>query len=748
MASAVVSGVKKVCFAQINNGFVLEEGSQNHRPITENTIEKKSEKSEDTVKLDKKGVDLHNLKTKPIRDINSNGFEKIEKSLLPKNCQKVDTTAIHFPCLIAGEQPPRPVHLVFSGLSVSVGRPPIRRPVLKDVSGVVRPGQLLAVMGPSGCGKTTLLNALSGRAHLDSGTIRLNRERLNKRWKRRICYVLQQDIFFPDLTLRQTLEYTARLRLSDNMPHAQKMQYVDHIIDVLDLGSCQDTIIGDYLKRGLSGGEKKRANIACELLTNPSIMLLDEPTSGLDSHSAYNLMSCLKRYAVTEGKTVVVTVHQPSSQIFHMFDKLLLLCGGQTAYFGDVTKVVDFFSNIGLTIMPHYNPADFILEQVKGSHEMREKIIAAARDARLQPGYPQELLPEHLQHITEKIVTNHHGPHYHVTHVPLQHNHTHSNNDTINDCNGESEARLWLDTQSHASSSISSDSPETPDCYFSWPTSFWTQFKVLSQRNFQEARPRMLSKLNWVQTIGLGLLAGLLWFQLERRENALHDIQGWMFFSTTYWMLFALFGALSSFPPEREVINKERQSGAYRLSAYYLAKMIGELPLTITLPAVYHLISYPMLGFHSVSVFLTLLGFLLLNTIVAQSVGFFVGASCMDMQVSITISALYTLATQLFGGYLATNIPPWLKWMQYLSMVHYAYQNMQIVEFSEGARILCSEQSKFSVCENSTFIPVNAILEAQGTSLPLWANTLVLLLFFVIFRVLGYVVLRYFRCPK
>lgn len=712
---------------------------------------------------------------------------KDEKRVMGPNGPSAENKRIesHIPCL-----PPeqsytfshRPLELVFSGVGVSLDK----RPILKDISGVVKPGELLAVMGPSGCGKTTLLNCLAGRVKLDSGCIRLNRERLNKRWKRKICYVLQQDIFFPELTLRQTLEYSAMLRLPDSLSRDQKMAYVEHIINVLDLANCQHTIIGDYMKRGLSGGEKKRANIACELLTNPALMLLDEPTSGLDSHAAYNLMSSLKRYAEKEGKTVVVTVHQPSSQIFHMFDKLLLLCNGQTAYFGDTNKVVDFFHNIGLTVMPHYNPADFILEQVKGSDEMRERIITASRDSRLHPDYPQELQPHYFSNansICDKYLTNHHHPHnffnyHHHHHIQgnghvrpsschcqkswLSHHHNHSK-DTHNTCvtvestespplgytevavkDVEECKELCLDNQSHASSSVSSS---YDDMSWQWPTSFWTQFKVLSQRNFQEARPRMLSTLNWVQTIGLGLMAGLLWFQLPRTEEALHDIQGWMFFSTTFWMLFAHFGALASFPPEREVINKERQSGAYRLSAYYLAKMVGELPLTITLPAVYHLISYPMLGLQSPTVFITLLGFLLLNSIVAQSVGFFVGACCMDMQVSITISALYTLATQLFGGYLATNIPVWLKWMQYLSMVHYAYQNMQIVEFSEGLPIRCAAQSKFDACANSTYIPVSDILAAQGANLPLWMNTLILLGFLFFFRTLGYIVLRYFRRP-
>ncbi|KAL3274030.1 hypothetical protein HHI36_015448 [Cryptolaemus montrouzieri] len=650
------------------------------------------------------------------------------------DCNRANDTTVHFPCLITDHRP-LPVHLAFRGISVGAGG----RKILHDIDGLVRPGQILAVMGPSGCGKTTLLNCLSGRLKLDSGQIFCNRDPLCKRWKRKICYVLQQDIFFPDLTLRQTLEYTARLRLPDTMSHTQKMQYVDHIIDVLELQHCQDTIIGDYLKRGLSGGEKKRANIACELLTNPSLMLLDEPTSGLDSHAAYSLMQTLKKYAVNEGKTVVITLHQPSSQIFHLCDKLLLLCNGQTAYSGDVCKVVDFFGSIGIHIMPHYNPADFILEQVKSSAEVRQKIIHAAREQRKSSDYPPELRCHNCAYMSDKFNDHSNKLLPNGTFPAIEQEALNSMEPDVR--------RLWLDTHSHASSSASSETSES-DCHFSWPTSFWTQLTVLSQRNFQEARPRMLSKLNWVQTIGLGIMAGLLWFQLERREECLHDIQGWMFFSTTYWMLFAHFGALSSFPPEREVINKERRSGSYRLSAYYIAKMLGELPLTITLPAIYHFISYPMLGFHSPLVFLTLLAFLLLNTVVAQSVGFFIGACCMDMQASITVSALYTLATQLFGGYLATNIPVWLTWMRYLSMVHYAYQNMQIIEFSEGLPILCAQQSKFSICNESDHIPVTAILEAQGAHLPLWANTLVLIMFLVIFRTLGYLVLRYFKNPK
>lgn len=509
----------------------------------------------------------------------------------------------------------------------------------------------------AGSGKTTLLNALAGRLRTDSGCTLLNGEPLNKQLRRRICYVLQQDIFFPDLTLRQTLNYTARLRLPESMSNHEKMEHVNQIIDVLDLSRCQDTIIGDVMKRGLSGGEKKRANIACELLTNPTVMLIDEPTSGLDSSTAHSLMATLKEYAHKENKTLVVTVHQPSSQIFYMFDSLLLLCNGQTAYFGEVGKVVDFFSSIGLQIQQHFNPADFILEQVKRAPEIQEKIIMHAQELRKQPDYPKQLLESsEAYHSQEEVGSqcNYGGATANSTDCPQCHkqvwktfHHRHSEEGHKDLQNGNQqylwavseddklgtekskqvELRVMLDPEKkiptvYSKIAIRDDEDsgrsswsEAGSSLFSsqndlgreqkWATSFWTQVSVLTQRNFQEARGRMLSRLNWVQTIGLGIVCGLIWFQVDRTEDTIADIRGWIFFSTTYWMLFALFGALISFPPEREVINKERASGAYRLSAYYLAKMIGELPLTVTLPSAFHLIAYPMLGFHSAQTFLS-----------------------------------------------------------------------------------------------------------------------------------------------
>ncbi|KAK7070934.1 hypothetical protein SK128_000156 [Halocaridina rubra] len=471
----------------------------------------------------------------------------------------------------------KPLEVSINDVCLSINK----ETILSKISCLCRPGEVLAVMGPSGAGKTSLLNVMSGRVRPTSGNITVNGEPLSKRLKKQICYVLQQDIFFTDLTLRQTLVYTALLRLPDTMSYQDKISHVDHVLDILDLKRCQDTIIGSIMNRGLSGGEKKRANIACELFNNPSIMLLDEPTSGLDSSTAYSLIATLKQFAAKENKTVIMTLHQPSSQIFYMIDRLLLLCNGQNAYFGDTKKVVGHFARIGLPVAPHYNPADFILEQVKGPKEIQDKLIQSAKE-----GISFRMELNHQNHMVT-MQTTPSSQSFYSKYLSLPTVHAHSgldNNQSVwnGDCTvcsqnchfqgncptdlsvsididkkeytvynkiviGEEEdsgRSSWSEETGSQTSASSSAYDEDSDAQ--WPTSFLTQFKVLTERNFSVARPFILSKLNWVQTIALALIAGLLWFQVPRTEENLKDIQGWMFFSTSYWTMFVLFTALQS----------------------------------------------------------------------------------------------------------------------------------------------------------------------------------------------------------
>lgn len=175
---------------------------------------------------------------------------------------------------------------------------------------------------------------------------------------------------------------------------------------------------------------------------------------------------------------------------------------------------------------------------------------------------------------------------------------------------------------------------------------------------------------------------------MSRSESTINDLKGFLFFSTSYWMLFAWFQVLISLPSEREVMIKERSSGAYRLSAFYIAKMIGELPLVITLPSLYFFICYPMFAINlNIYNFLFQWLFMVLSALVSQSIGLFIGLTTMNLEISVTVSAIYSTAVNLFGGYYLTTLPKWLSWMRYTSILHYAYENMQMIEYKYGGQI-------------------------------------------------------------
>jgi ABC-type multidrug transport system ATPase subunit len=227
----------------------------------------------------------------------------------------------------------------------------LRRCLLDDVTGIAPPGHLLAIMGPSGAGKTSLLNALAGRLPKSNhgelqGDITINGRPRDKFFRQMVGYVMQDDVFFSNLTVLETLTLAARLKLPKAMSTAEKDEVVQKVVLELSLSQAINTRIGGVGIGGISGGEKKRVNVATELITRAPILFLDEPTSNLDAFQAFNVMNCLRRVA-SGGRAVVCTIHQPRSSIYALFDQLLLLSQGKIVYYGDAKAATDYFNRQG-----------------------------------------------------------------------------------------------------------------------------------------------------------------------------------------------------------------------------------------------------------------------------------------------------------------------------------------------------------------------------------------------------------------
>ncbi|KAJ5502138.1 CDR ABC transporter [Penicillium fimorum] len=260
-------------------------------------------------------------------------------------------------------------------LTYTVQTPSGDRVLLDNIHGWVKPGMLGALMGSSGAGKTTLLDVLAQRKTdgTINGSIMVDGRELPVSFQRMAGYCEQLDVHEPFATVREALEFSALLRQSRNTPKAEKLKYVDTIIDLLELHDLADTLIGS-VGNGLSVEQRKRVTIGVELVSKPSILIfLDEPTSGLDGQSAYNTVRFLRKLADV-GQAVLVTIHQPSAQLFAQFDTLLLLAkGGKTVYFGDIgdnaASVKQYFGQYGAHCPADANAAEFMIDVVTGGIE-------------------------------------------------------------------------------------------------------------------------------------------------------------------------------------------------------------------------------------------------------------------------------------------------------------------------------------------------------------------------------------------
>ncbi|KAL6839469.1 hypothetical protein ACP4OV_030739 [Aristida adscensionis] len=508
--------------------------------------------------------------------------------------------------------------------------------ILKGVGGSVDPGEILALMGPSGSGKTTLLKILGGRLSGGiKGQITYNDTPYSPCLKRRIGFVTQDDVLFPQLTVEETLVFAAFLRLPACMSKQQKRDRVDAIIAELNLERCRHTKIGGAFVRGVSGGERKRTSIGYEILVDPSLLLLDEPTSGLDSTSASKLILVLQRLAKSR-RTIITTIHQPSSRMFHMFDKLLLISDGHAIYHGKARDCMHHFASLGFAPEIPMNPAEFLLDLATGNLDD----ISVPEALRGSPE-PQEFRSQVIKHLQLKYRSS------------------------LAAAAGGGGGRAATEQLRRAVRARKGRRS------IGW----LEQFAVLSRRTFRERAADYLDKMRLAQAVGVALLLGLLWWKSRTGDEAeLRDQVGLIFYICIFWTSSSLFGSVYVFPFEKLYLVKERKADMYQLSAYYASSTLCDAVPHVVYPVLFTAVLYFMAGLRRTAACfgLTLLATLLI-VFTSQGTGELLGAAILSVKRAGVMASLVLMLFLLTGGYYVQHIPGFIRWLKYVSFMHYGF---------------------------------------------------------------------------
>ncbi|KAJ9672462.1 hypothetical protein PVL29_025897 [Vitis rotundifolia] len=571
--------------------------------------------------------------------------------------------------------------------------------ILKGITGSIGPGEILGLMGPSGSGKTTLLKIIGGRLHENvKGTITYNDIPYNPALKRRIGFVTQDDVLLPQLTVEETLVFAAFLRLPSNMSRKQKYSRVEMIVKELGLERCRHTKVGGGFVKGISGGERKRTSIGYEILVDPSLLLLDEPTSGLDSTSANRLLQILQGVAKA-GRTIITTIHQPSSRMFHMFNKILLIAEGYPVYYGKARESMDYFSSLRFVPEIAMNPAEFLLDLATGQ----------VNDISI----PQDLQAPQVPPESERDV---------VKYLQLKY---------------KTELEPKEKEENHWATKIPEHLQLAIQVKKDWTMSWWEQFMILTRRTFRERCRDYFDKLRLVQALGVAVLLGLLWWKSKTGTEAqLRDQIGLMFYICIFWTSSSIFGAVYVFPFEKIYLVKERKADMYRLSVYYVCSTMCDMVAHVVYPTIFMVILYFMAGFkRTVSCFfLTLFGILLI-AITSQGAGELFGAAVLSIKRAGMIASLVLMLFLLTGGYYVQHIPQFMQWLKYISFMYYGFRLMLKVQYSGEQLYECGSRGGCRTLQSSpSFDTVNL----NGGLKEVW----VLLAMAVGYRVFAYLCLR------
>lgn len=615
--------------------------------------------------------------------------------------------------------------------------------ILNDITAMFKPGRLTAVMGSSGAGKTTLLTVLAGNTQKGriEGDLVVNGEPYTGRMLKEISgFVFQDDVLLPTMTVREAIAMSALLRIPKSVDREERARRVDDTISILHLDKARNTVVGNPMTKGISGGERKRTAIGMEMVVNPGMIFLDEPTTGLDTFTAFTVILSLSRLAQL-GRTVVATIHQPSTEIFNLFDDLLILSRGRVAYYGPTQDAVDYFARQGYPCPEYSNPADYIFMRVlrefgsiEGGEEEEEEEAAAGQEAgqkgkeRLKlvevsdedaEGGDQGIsIRDTTKSLGKEMVTTPNVTSGAVVAASGAAAGTASGAQTIKDRPtpsteaGQAEARRSLARHSKNQQQVCDEriesllaawlaSPEYAqlerDCadpsqggvavgMLRKRAPLWTQFKYLFKRaglNFVRNRQLIIARL--CQSIFLGVIVGLVFLDTNQYSVSIQirNKSGALFFIATNTFFAASTQILSIFGLEKPVFYREYQGGYYTVAAYYISKTLIEVPGQIIGPFLLVIICYYMVGLNPpFSAYLLVATLAALGALCGNAYGTLIVSLIDDLNIALTVAPIAILPLLVVSGFFAAAIPGFLNWLKYISPIYYAFSGMIQTEFS------------------------------------------------------------------
>ncbi|GLI80382.1 hypothetical protein PoHVEF18_008736 [Penicillium ochrochloron] len=533
----------------------------------------------------------------------------------------------------------------WSGLTVTVKDRQTKeaRDLINDISGDVQQGELVALMGPSGCGKTTLLNVLARRPAASGakvlGDCYVNGTKVDVgSFGRMTSYVEQEDALIGSLTVRETLKFAGDLSLPSSVTKRQRIDRIRTLLEAFGIQNQAGTLVGTPIRKGISGGQKRRVSVASQLITCPKILFLDEPTSGLDSKASYEVMSYAKELARANNIIIIASIHQPSTTTFKLFDKLLLLSGGKTCYFGTINNVDSYFGQIGHPVPAHTNPAEFLLDIVSSDF-----------------GGASGQAPERVQQIQYAWSVS-----------------------------GESTAVMNQVTERTRESEKRAGALSAEDMARPGPV---TVTVALLHRSFIKSyRDVIAYGIRIVMYLGLAIMMGTVWLRLHPSQDYIQPFINAIFFGSAF-MSFMAVAYVPAYIEDRATFVKERANGLYGATPFMVANFLIGLPFLFLISMLFSIVSYWLSNFRpDGSAFMIWVMWMFLDLVAAESLVVFVTSIFPNFVISLALVAFANGLWMSVGGFLVTPTilnPFWKYVFHYIDYQAYVFQGMMVNEFSE-----------------------------------------------------------------